>query len=245
MQRPLSILLAALTGLAFTPGAHAQSNPVYVPMPPAKAALYKPDSGRPPHVAVLLMHRTANDLIVMPGAGNPGPGPGGSVYLNALDPGLSLNRTVREQKLLKNDGTVVRQVVSSVIAPDRIAVRTNRTFDTGTKLFSLRSFLSANAIRSTNSLDGIDHCSSNNSTVCAVKSISVPVMFAAMGAFVFIRDNEIHFEVAKSADRDFVVIEGANHGFAPCTECERQPGQYGNSMRNFYNYVRDWINARF
>ena len=186
-----------------------------------------------------------NDLIVMPGAGNPGPGPGGSVYLNALDPNLSLNSTVREQKLLRNDGSVVRQIVKSVIAPDRIAIRTNRAFDTGTKLFSLRSFLSANAIRSTNSLDGIDHCSSNNSTVCAVQSISVPVLFAAMGAFVFIRDNEIHYELAKSADKDFVVIEGANHGFTPCTECERSPGQYANALRNFYDHVRDWINARY
>ena len=186
-----------------------------------------------------------NDLIVMPGAGNPGAGPGGSVYLAALDPTVSLNSTVQPRKLLKNNGTVVTQIARMAFAPDRLAPLTNPTFDVGTKLFSLRSFMSANAVRATNSLDGIDHCSSNNSTVCAVQSISVPVLFAAMGAFIFIRDNEIHYEVAKSADKDYVVIEGANHGFAPCTACEQTPGQYSNSMRNFYNYVRDWINVRF
>lgn len=162
-----------------------------------------------------------NDLIVIPGAGNPGAGPGGSVYLNALDTGMDLNTTAREHKLLRNDGKVVRQMVRGVLAPDPVAIRTNPTFDVGTKLFSLRSFLSANAVRATHSVDDIDHCSTNNSTVCAVQSISVPVLFAAMGSFVLIRDNEVHYDKARSADKDFVVIEGATHGFTPCTACER------------------------
>ena len=51
---------------------------------------------------------------------------------------------------------------------------TNRGFDTGTKIFTLKSFLSANATRATNANGGIDYCSSNNSTTCAVQSISVP-----------------------------------------------------------------------
>src|SRR5438270_13788892 len=41
---------------------HAQSNPTYIPFSPGatKGALYKPDSGPAPHVAVLLIHRTSN-----------------------------------------------------------------------------------------------------------------------------------------------------------------------------------------
>ena len=35
-------------------------------------------------------------------------------------------------------------------------------------------------------------------------------------AHYFIRDNEIHYEVAASADKDFIVIEGATHGITPC-----------------------------
>ena len=27
--------------------------------------------------------------------------------------------------------------------------------------------------------------------------------------------------------------------------CESMPGQYANSVKNFYDYVRDWINKRF
>ena len=98
-------------------------------------------------------------------------------------------------------------------------------------------------MRATNAV--IDYGSTNNSTICAVQSISVPVMFAAMGAHYFIRDNEIHFDVAASADKDFIVVEGATHGIRPCTACEQTPGQYANSVRNFFDYVQRWINARF
>jgi hypothetical protein len=129
--------------------------------------------------------------------------------------------------------------------PNPELAETNAAFDTGTKIFTITSFLSANAIRATHSLDDIDWCSSNNSVPCAIQRISAPVLFTAMGAFYFIRDNEIHYEMAASNDKDFVVIEGALHGFTPCTACEQFPGQYSNTVKNLFDYVRDWINDRF
>src|SRR5262249_44691641 len=42
--------------------AFAQSQPLYIQLGPAKGALYKPDTGPAPHVAVLLIHRTSNFL---------------------------------------------------------------------------------------------------------------------------------------------------------------------------------------
>ena len=110
---------------------------------------------------------------------------------------------------------------------------------------TVRSFLSANAIRAKDSLDEVDWCSSNNSTPCAVKSISIPILITAMGAHYFVRDNEIHYDAAASADKELIVVEGATHGFAPCTACETTPGQYSNSQKNFFDYVTRWINARF
>jgi hypothetical protein len=121
----------------------------------------------------------------------------------------------------------------------------NARFDAGARLLTLKSFLTANAIRSTNSTSGIDWCSSNNSTPCAVGHIRVPVLVAAMGGNTGLRDNEMLYEMATSRDKDFVVVEGATHNIEPCTECETRPGQYGNSTRNFFNYVTRWINARF
>ena len=42
----------------------AQSQPAYVQFSPSpvKGALYKPDSGPAPHIAILIIHRTSNVL---------------------------------------------------------------------------------------------------------------------------------------------------------------------------------------
>jgi pimeloyl-ACP methyl ester carboxylesterase len=164
--------------------------------------------------------------------------------LMELDPSIH-HGTVKPQKLLKNDGSVVTQIVESVRRGAQGYASRNASFAGGARVLTARSFLSANAIRAKDSLDDIDWCSSNNSTRCAVRNIAVPILVTAMGAHYFIRDNELHFDDAASADKDFVVVEGATHGFAPCTACETVPGQYSNSQRNFFDYVARWIDARF
>jgi pimeloyl-ACP methyl ester carboxylesterase len=169
---------------------------------------------------------------------------GEGARLMELDPSIH-HRTLEPRKLLRNDGTVVTQVVESVRPIGRGSEAQNASFSSGTRLLTARSFLSANAIRARDSMDDINWCSSNNSTPCALGAISIPLLVTAMGAHYFIRDNEIHYEMAASADKDFVVVEGATHGIRPCTACERTPGQYSNSVRNFFDYVQRWINARF
>jgi pimeloyl-ACP methyl ester carboxylesterase len=164
--------------------------------------------------------------------------------LMELDPSVH-HATLKPQKLLKNDGTVVTQIVESVRQRPRGYDKRNASFEGGARIMTLHSFLSANAIRAKDSLDGIDWCSSNNSTPCAVRSISIPILITAMGAHYFVRDNEIHFERAASADKEFIVVEGATHGTTPCTACEKTPGQYSNSQKNFFDYVAKWINARW
>jgi pimeloyl-ACP methyl ester carboxylesterase len=187
-----------------------------------------------------------DDIMVIPRGGNPGSGPGASAALFVSQPDIAaVNSTAKPQRLLRNDGTIDTQVIRSVYVADPKLARDNLRFSTGTKVYTLRSFLSANAIRARDSMEDIDYCSTNNSTNCAVQSISVPVLFAAMGGHYFIRDNERHFDVSKSKDKDFIVIEGAVHGFTPCTACEKTPGQYSRSDQNFFDYVAKWINARY
>jgi len=161
-----------------------------------------------------------------------------------LDPTIH-HATVKPQRLLKNDGTIVTQIVESVRRPATGYERRNATFSGGARVMTVRSFLSANAIRAKDSMDGIDWCSSNNSTRCAVAKIAAPTLIAAMGAHYFIRDSEIHYDASASRDKEFIVIEGATHGFTPCTACESVPGQYGNSFKNLFDYAAKWINARF
>ena len=73
----------------------------------------------------------------------------------------------------------------------------------------------------------------------------MPVLITAMQGHYFIRDNEIHYDVATSKDKEYIVIEGATHGITPCTECETTAGQYSNSVKNFFDYVQKWIDSRF
>ncbi|MFN7934054.1 MAG: hypothetical protein U0R19_12045 [Bryobacteraceae bacterium] len=168
---------------------------------------------------------------------------GQGARLISFDPSLR-DRTAHPRKLLRNDGTIATQIVESAMhygPPTRSA----GSFRDTARLLTIRSFLSTNAIRATHSQDAIDYCSTNNSVPCAVKSITVPVLFAAMGGYTFIRDNELHYELAASKDKDFIVVEGATHGATPCKECETTPGQYGNSVKNFFDYVAQWIQARY
>lgn len=164
--------------------------------------------------------------------------------LMELDPTIH-HSTLKPRRLLKNDGSIATQVVESVRRPAAGYDKRNASFEGGARMMTLRSFLSANAIRARDSVDDIDWCSSNNSTRCAVQAITVPTLITAMGAHYFIRDSEIHFEASASRDKEFIVIEGATHGFAPCVPCETTPGQYANSQKNLFDYVARWIAARY
>ncbi|MGE3244798.1 MAG: alpha/beta hydrolase family protein [Beijerinckiaceae bacterium] len=154
--------------------------------------------------------------------------------------------TIRPQKLLKNDGSIVTQIVSSVRAPLTSNAKRDRELMSGGKILTLTSFLSANAIRAKDSMEAIDWCTSNSSTVCALKQITVPILITAMGGHYFVRDNEIHYEVAASKDKDYVVAEGATHGQTPCKKCSENTGQsYANVTKNLFDYVAAWTNKRF
>ena len=154
--------------------------------------------------------------------------------------------TLRPQKLLKNDGAIARQIVESVRPPNPGLAGQDRTFNGGARLPSRSGrSSSANAIRATDSMDTIDWCSSNNSTPCALQAISIPLLVTAMGGHYFIRDNEIHYEFAKSKDKDFVIIEGATHGQMPCVPCEISGTVLQHRQKTSSITVRNWINERF
>ncbi|NCF51565.1 hypothetical protein GWP57_08145 [Gammaproteobacteria bacterium] len=157
--------------------------------------------------------------------------------------------TVKPHKLIKNDGTIEDCCPVPSVRPIDIDPEGNELFSEGTRFLSLRSFLSVRAIRSRNSMDDIDYCSSNNSTLCMVQHISVPVLVTAMTGHYFVRNSERIYDMTASKDKDFVAVEGATHGGNPCTACmpdgEAYDGRYDNAVRNDFDYVAGWINERF
>jgi hypothetical protein len=90
------------------------------------------------------------------------------------------------------------------------------------KGFAVRSFLSSNAIRGRNSMDEPTltfaqalirrHvCFSRSPCPCLPRLIRPPSKSN--------RDVKINYLHAKRADKDFIVVEGANTGVTPCTNC--------------------------
>ena len=182
-----------------------------------------------------------NDIVLVPFSDQDG-----SAGLMLMDPSIpEFMSTKAPRKLLKNDGSVVTEIVHSVAVPELGQAKANREFNAGVKVLTFTSYLSANATRSTNSLSGIEHCSTNISTICNIQSIKAPTMVAAMGGWRFIGDQEQMYELSPAADKDFVVIEGAVHGYTPCTKCEKTPRQYSNTVKNLFDYIAAWANKRF
>jgi len=154
--------------------------------------------------------------------------------------------TTQPEKVLDNNGNVTLQNYQSVRLPDPASILDNVTFDSGTKNLTVTSFLSANSIRATDSLDRdqVDWCSSNNSTPCALQHVSVPILITGMGAYYFFPDGESYFrKYAASQDKDFLIAAGLVHGITACGNCPGGP--YTNVPTHYWNYVFNWISTRF
>jgi len=203
-----------------------------------------------------------DSIIIARGGGSVA---GGGAGANIFVPDVRQQAgTIQTEKLMLNDGSIVsNQIVHSVRLPNPTNApgnpAANDSFDNGSKNLTVTSFLSANAIRSSDSADykQIDWCSSNNSTPCALMNISAPLLVTAMGAHYFIADSEQYYlNYAASDDKDFVTFFGLVHGIAPCTpgtswnvpqgaNCLANVGPLDNQVTNYWDYVGNWIKQRF
>jgi len=152
--------------------------------------------------------------------------------------------TLQPRKLVKNDGTVEGRFPVVSVRPTSTTWADAHSF-AATMFLTAKSFLSVRAVRSNDSMNDIDWCSSNNSTPCNLQQMTVPLLVTTMGGHYFIRDAEQYFDMAASPDKDFYVIEGATHGGTECTACETTPGQYNNATKNLFDLMAGWMNAKF
>ena len=52
--------------------------------------------------------------------------------------------------------------------------------------------------------------------------------------------------VAASADKDLIILEGADHFARPCPRAAKATGaDYSNATRNMFDYIAGWATARF
>ena len=76
----------------------------------------------------------------------------------------------------------------------------------------------------------------------------MPILIEGMGAYSLFPGAEQMFNMAKSQDKDFIVIEGAVHGLSGCTpnvNCTGPAGGYPNARKNLFDYIAKWLNDRF
>jgi len=181
------------------------------------------------------MSRAYEDMVLVPTTKT-------TAWLSRMDPDIDGARsTARPERLLRNDGSFVTQKITSV----GVTTARGDGKELETQAFYVPAYLSSHATRARNSQDDIDYCSSNDSSICAAGFVSVPAMIAAMGGYLFVRDGERLYDHTASKDKEFFVLEGAVHGFTPCEPCATTPGQYDNSVKNLFDYIKTWVDKRF
>jgi pimeloyl-ACP methyl ester carboxylesterase len=153
--------------------------------------------------------------------------------------------------LLRPDGSVVKQVVRTVRVPS-LTARTTASYNDSALTTSVRRFLSTFATRTKQDYDitednilGIDWNSSYGSTPGNVERVTVPLLILGMTGHYWLVSSEIAYEHAASQDKTLAFVEGATHGFTPCTQCERSPNEFGDTVKTTFDYVASWLGARF
>lgn len=118
---------------------------------------------------------------------------------------------------------------------------------------SVRAWLGAHSVLTTNDynqtpddITGIVYESSNTSTPTNIEGITQPLLIVVMGAHYFMRPDEIILSHANNiSDKQMVAVEGATHGFTPCTACATALGlpsnYFGNTVLRLFNFVDGWL----
>ena len=155
------------------------------------------------------------------------------------------SRTRNEYPLILPDGSIATQVVHSV-RPPMGRGRQALTYNGGALEVSVRRFLGHQAVRTTDdynttedSITGVDWDSSHTSTPSNAKGVQVPTLIMQMTCHYFLVVGEIIYEHAASVDKELVFVEGASHGFSACRP------QYGDTVQKLFDYVANWLDARF
>lgn len=157
-----------------------------------------------------------------------------------------LSQTRGEYLHLRADGTTPVEVVRSTRLPAGTPPDDRDIFGTTTRGQTLRHFLSFLALRTTedfaltrDNIVGVDWRSSANSAPGNVQRVTVPTLVMGGSCVVHHVLNEITYESSAAEDKEFVVVEGANHQFNPCRP------EFGDTRTRAFDYAEGWLAERF
>ena len=107
---------------------------------------------------------------------------------------------------------------------------------------TVRRFLAMSAIRlqkdfafTEDDIVGVDWKSAMSSTPANAEGITVPTLVLSMTCHYLMVPDEIIFNHLAARDKQFVLVEGAAHGFTPCRP------EYGDTSARTFDYVDAWL----
>jgi hypothetical protein len=151
-------------------------------------------------------------------------------------------RTHAPHPILKVDGTIVTQIVQSVMPPHPENVEGLDTLERMTQDVTVRHFLSFYALRTTpeysvtaNDVTGIVWRSTVNSAPGNVEGVRVPTLVMAGSCYGHMVMNEIVFDHSAAKDKEYIAVEGGNHSLQPCKP------EYGDTLKRSFDYLESWL----
>ncbi len=157
-----------------------------------------------------------------------------------------LSHTMREWPLIHADGSITTEIIRSRRKPhfDHNFVT---ECDMGTAFSTIRTYLTNSCVRTDgfyydeSHIYGIDWDSSFTCTPGNVKGIHVPTLIMGMtGSYEFMAAEQIYDNIA-STDKSMCFVEGASHNFTPQEDAEAYPGEFGDTVKNCFDHVEDWL----
>jgi len=161
-----------------------------------------------------------------------------------------MSHTKKAWPLLHSDGSITTEIVHTVRAPEGGKSSTPSYFG-GAMHTTVRSFLRNNAIRVTDdfgydeeSVYGVEWTSSYSSPPGNVQGIKAPMLIIGMTGHWEYLAAETIYGFAKSTDKSLAFVEGASHMYNTCKQCEKTPGQFGDTVKTLYDYIDGWLSKK-
>ena len=159
-------------------------------------------------------------------------------------------RTKGAYTLLHGDGTATHETIHC-LRKARGKKSPTPSCGMGTLMTTVKSFLTGKAVLAGDgysiNMDGAEgvlwdicyDCTPGN-----VKHIHVPLLVMGMtGSYEYLAA-EVIYQNAASTDKTIAFVEGAGHNFDPEHECERFPGEFGDTQKTLYDFMDRWMGEK-
>ncbi|KAL4952634.1 hypothetical protein BDW69DRAFT_200607 [Aspergillus filifer] len=160
-----------------------------------------------------------------------------------------LSHTEQKWPLLHKNGRVSRQIVPSVRVASAGIPSVADTFYDGALKTTISRFLSTFAVRidadkfnvTATNITGVDWTSSPTTPIGSVPGISKPLLtMGNTGHYEYLNAEKIYL-AATTENKSIAFVEGAQHTINTCTECERYPGEFGDTIKTAFDHMDEWL----